>query len=770
MKSISKARWAGLAIILILLQGTAARATTESSPSPTARAQTDQAVPDSGEKLLTIDAIFSTPSLTGRAPRAIRWMADSRAVSYLMTVEEGDSAEGDSKETHFMMAKLRDGKRQTLCVVDTIPVPEDLQSDEDTKFSFGSYVWAEEGDLAVFRFKGDIFTLNAETSEVVRRTKSDVKEANVTFAPSGRALAFTRDHDIWALDLETGRETQLTTTGSDSLLNGVLDWVYMEELFTRGDVQGYWWSPDSRAVAYLQIDESPVKEFPIVDFSEVYNTAEMQHYPKAGAPNPIVRVGVYRFENGETQWMNVDTGDDSYIARVYWLGDSRHIAIERLNRDQDELRLLFADVSTGEVREVLTESKDTWINATYMKHYYERGDKFVWASDRGGRTHLYLFKNDGSLQRQLTDGAWEVTVLNAVDEKRGHIYFTALEKSLLERHLYRVGENGKGFRRVTRRDGTHSVTFSPDYKYYIDRYSNTTTPTATSVHDATGKLLFTLYDSSEAEIADYNLPATEFITIQSREGLEFQCSMIRPLDFNPQGKYPVLIYVYGGPHAQVVRNRWGGSRYLWHAYMAQNGYIVFSLDNRGSFGKGPAWENPVLKNLGNYELADQIAGVEYLKSLPYVDESRIGIWGWSYGGYMTCLAMFKAPGVFAAGASVAPVSDWRLYDSIYTERYMKQPDDNEEGYEDGSPINFVDGLEGPFLLVHGTSDDNVHMANSMRLIEELIDNGKDFELMLYPGKLHGISGNTARVHLFNMLTKFFEQHIGPPQEMDSSYP
>ncbi|MDH3217367.1 MAG: prolyl oligopeptidase family serine peptidase, partial [Candidatus Krumholzibacteria bacterium] len=290
-----------------------------------------------------------------------------------------------------------------------------------------------------------------------------------------------------------------------------------------------------------------------------------------------------------------------------------------------------------------------------------------------------------------------------------------------------------------------------------------------SVHDATGKLLFTLHDAAEAEIAEYTLPAPEFFTITSRDGLEFQCSMIKPSDFDQRVKYPVLVYVYGGPHAQVVRNRWGGTRYLWHAYMAQRGYIIFSLDNRGSFGKGPEWENPILRNLGNLELEDQIAGVEYLKSLPYVDGSHIGIWGWSYGGYMTSLAMFKTPGVFAAGAAVAPVTDWHFYDTIYTERYMKRPQDNEEGYDDGAPLNFVDGLESPFLLVHGMADDNVHMANSIRLVDELIKKGKDFELMLYPGKLHGISGKSARVHLFKRLTKFFDQSLRQ-EETNSTYP
>jgi len=728
--------------------------------------QTDETIDRPlGEKRLTIEAIYASPPLTGSAPTALRWMPDSRRVSYLF-----DEGEGESKQTHFMAARVRDGKRETLCILDTIPVPEDLRTSDDTKFTFRSYAWAEERQLAVFRFKGEIFTFDAATGAVVRRTQSDIAEANVTFSPDGKSIAFTRDHDIWAMDLEYGHEVQLTTTGNDSILNGVLDWVYMEELFTRGNVQAYWWSPDSRTIAYLQFDESPVETFPIVDFSGVYNTVEMQRYPKAGSPNPLVRIAVYHLETGETVWLDVDTSDDSYIARVYWLGDSRHVALEKLNRSQDELRLLFADASTGHVRELFKETRDTWIEVNYMKHYYETREKFVWASNRDGNTHLYVFKNDGTMEKQLTTGMWEVSALNDIDEKRGHVYFTALEKSFLERHLYRVGDNGEGFRQLSTRDGTHGVTFSPDHKYYIDQFSNASTPPVISIHDAFGKLLFTLHDSSEADITEYELPAKEFFTIVSRDGLEFQCSMVKPPHFDPGEKYPVIIYVYGGPHAQVVRNRWDGTRYLWHSMMAQNGYIIFSLDNRGSYGKGAEWEDPVHKSLGNLELADQITGVEHLKSLPYVDSARIGIWGWSYGGYMTCLAMFKEPGVFAAGAAVAALADWRYYDTIYTERYMARPEDNEEGYEDGSPINFADGLEAPLLLIHGSADDNVHMQNTMQMIEALIDNGKDFELMLYPGKTHGIDGNTARKHLFKRLTRFFERHLGPLSDTNSKYP
>ncbi len=706
------------------------------------------------KKVLTVDRIFATPPLTGSAPRAIRWLPDSRGITYLAT--RGD---GDSSTTHLVAVEVPSGKERTLCVIDTIAVPDDLGRGDDDRFRMDAYEWAETGDMIQFGFRGDVFTFDRRTGAVVRRTRTDADEDNLTFSPDGKWIAFTRDNDLFMIDLGTNEEVRLTTTGSDTLQNGVLDWVYMEELFTRGDVCAYWWSPDSRAIAYLQFDTSPIPKFPIVDFLPLHNTVEMQRYPKAGDPNSIVRVGVVAAGGGETTWMNVDTADDSYIARVSWFGDGKHLSVEKLNRSQDELRFLIADAATGNVEEGFVETSDTWIDVTYMRHYYESKDQFVWNSARDGFSHLYLYKNDGTLIHRLTAGNWTVSDLNSVDEKKGLIYFTALEASILERHVYRVSEKGGKMERLTKRPGTHYATFSPDSKYYYDSFSSVTIPRVISVHDASGKELFKIDECDTSELDSYELPVPEFLTFTSDEGLEFYASMIKPPHFDPAKKYPVLVYTYGYPHGQIVRNSGVRSLPLWHAMMATRGFIVFQMDNRGAYGRGMKWEGYVLKRLGQLELDDQVAGVEYLKSLPYVDGSRIGIWGWSGGGTMTALAMLKAPGVFKAGAAVAPVTDLGFYDSIYMERYMKLPEDNEDGYYEGSPANFADGLEGAFLLVHGTADDNVHMQNSMHLVRELILAGKDFDLMTYPGGRHGIGGDTERAHLFNMLTRFFEENL-----------
>jgi len=709
----------------------------------------------SNPKMLTIERMYADPPLAGTPPSGIRWLPDSKGISFI--VKEGS---GDDEVSVFTIASVPSGKRRTVCRIDDIPVPEDLRKKPEDVFSIGAHEWSPDASTIVFTFKGDVFTLDAKSGEVTRRTTTKSKEGNVDFSPDGKWISFNRDNDMWMIDTATGDEIQLTTTGSDSLLNGILDWVYMEELFTRGNVRAHWWAPDGSAIAYLQIDESPVQTFPLVNFIPAYNKATMQHYPKAGSPNPIVRVGVYDIEARETRWMKIDTSDDSYIARLYWLGDSKHLSIEKTNRDQNELTVFFADAVTGELREVIHEARPTWVNITYMRHYYESKGQFIWNSERDGFSHLYLYDNDGSVKNQLTSGDWMVTSLNAVDERRGHVYFTGMKTSILDRHIYRAGEKGSQIRQLSKGAGTHSATFSDDARYYIDTFSNIDMPRRITVHKSDGSEAFTIHDGKSDELAAYNLPKAEFFRFTSADGLEFQCKMIKPPDFDESKKYPVLVYTYGGPHRQVVRNRWEGTRYMWHAYMATRGYVVFAMDNRGSFGRGTEWEDPILERMGHVEVEDQIAGVTYLKSLPYVDPSRIGIWGWSYGAYMTCMALFKNPGVYSCGAAVSPVSDWRFYDTVYTERYMKHPDANKEGYDASSPIKFVDGLQAPFLLMHGTADDNVHVANTIALVRALIKADKDFDFMLYPRKFHGITGQHSRVHLFNKLTRFFDENLG----------
>jgi dipeptidyl-peptidase-4 len=704
------------------------------------------------EYRLTVERIFSDESLSGDLPGGIQWLPNGEQLSYF---SERD-VEGEEKSV-FIICDVPSGVERFICIPDTIAVPEDLAESEDQEFHIGSYEWSEDGRFIIFLYHGEVFTLDIESGAVTRRTQSEDHEENVALSPDGSAFAFTRENDLYYSKHDA--EIRITSTGSDTLYNGVLNWVYMEELFTRGNTRAYWWSPDGRAIAFMEIRDGRVPEFPLVDPTPANGRVEMQRYPKAGDPNPVARIAVYDLAEDQLYWIDPLSDEDGYIARLHWLSDGRRVAVEKLNRNQNSLELLFVDYKTGNTSTILEETDSTWVNVTYMKHYYETESRFVWASERDGRSHFYLYDLEGNLIRQVTKGPWDVRSLDGVDEKEREIYFTATEKSPLERHLYRTTERGKELRRLTRRAGSHRIDLAPNQRYYLDYYSSIDTPTELSVHDANGKHLFKLGEPAEREEFLRSLPKPEFVTIKSDEGLSFQCQMIKPSRFDHHKKYPVIVYTYGGPYSQVVGNRWGGSFYLWHAMMAERGYIIFSLDNRGTFGKGREWINPVHKRLGEIELADQLAGVEYLKTLPYVDSHRIGIWGWSYGGFMTCLALSKAPDVFRAGVAVAPVVDFRLYDSIYTERYMKRPQDNEEGYDDNAPLNFVENLESPILLIHGIDDDNVHMQNTIVFADKLIEEGKDFDMMLYPKKEHSIRGTAARTHLFNKITSFFDENL-----------
>jgi len=727
-----------------------------------AGAQTPGSSRDSAAKQeLTLERIHGEPPLLAPLPSEVQWLGGGKEITYLV-----GTGEDEAGRRALIARAVPSGKERVICLVDTVAVPPDLRRGEDDRFALSGHAWDRRGRLAVFAFRGDLFTVAAKDGRVARLTRTVEKEQDPTFSPDGKRIAFTRDNDLYVLDVDADAEVRITTTGCDSVLNGVLDWVYMEELFTRGDVKAFWWSPDSERLAFLETSEHPVPQFPLIDWAQVDAPTRMQRYPKAGEPGPLVRLGVANAQSGEVVWADTDTSDDSYIARVYWLGDSRAVAIEKLNRAQDELVLNFADAATGALEEVLRETHTTWVNASYLRHYYEKRRQFVWGSERDGHAHLYLYNLDGSLVRQLTSGTWEVYELAGVDESRDKVYFVANEHDVLERHLYVVSEKGKGLQRITREEGTHGIDMSPDHKYYVDTYSSHARPRRVSVCDVSGRELFVLGDQLGEELRAVQYPTPEFFTITS-EGQTFHCAMTKPADLDPTRKYPVIVYVYGGPHAQVVRKAWS-SQQLWHAMMAQRDYIVFSLDNRGSSGRGRAWEDPLLRRLGQVELADQLAGVAYLKTLPYVDPDRIGMWGWSYGGYVTLMALFKASDTFAAGVAVAPVADWKLYDSIYTERYMKLPGENEEGYREGAPINFVEDLRGALLLMHGGADDNVHAQHSFQLVRALVDAGKDFDFMIYPGRTHSIRGRADRRHLYAKMTRFFDQHLLQARKQSSA--
>jgi dipeptidyl-peptidase-4 len=579
---------------------------------------------------------------------------------------------------------------------------------------------------------------------------------DVKFSPDGRWASFLREHNLWTVELASGREQQLTRGGNENLLEGELDWVYPEELDLR---TAYWWAPDSSAVAFLEMDESRVVRYPLVDYLQLAAPVEMEAYPQAGGTNPVVRVGVVDLASAAARWMDTGAEKDVYLPRVAWLPDSKHLAIQRLNRAQNRLDLVFADRGTGESRILLQEKDRYWINVAGDPIFVDGGKSFLWTSERDGFRHIYLYASEGKLQRQLTKGEWEVTELLGADEKSGAVHFLATEKSPLERHLYRVPLVGGELQRITGEPGTHQIQMAPGASRLLDTHSSSTVPARQDVLRSDGTLMAAIEENRIPELAAYDLVPPEFGTVTAADGTKLHTRMILPSHFDSAKKYPVLIHVYGGPGVQLITNSWGGPRERWEQMMAQKGYLIFALDNRGSANRGHAFETPIFSHLGRQELADQLAGVAYLKSLPYVDSARIGIWGWSYGGYMTCMALLRAPEIFKAGFAGAPVTDWRQYDTIYTERYMGLPAENAQGYQDSSPVSHAAGLRGKLLVAHATSDDNVHIANSLVLQEAFVHARHYAEFVFYAGRGHGISDPAAQVQLFTRITQFFLDNL-----------
>jgi dipeptidyl-peptidase 4 len=713
--------------------------------------------PAGAGKALTVERIYSEPSLSGLLTPGLEWTPDGKGLSYFETkgINRGT-------KTELWVLDAASGERRLLVAADRLESILPANTSRPTQATGlgrrapSEYQWAPDGASILFQGPTALAWLDLKTQ--TRRTLVSGK-ATLTdpkISPDGRYVSFVREHNLWIVGVADGNEAAVTEGGTEEIRKGELDWVYPEEL----DIKtAYWWSPDSSAIAYLEMDERKVSQYPLVDFSSPTGDTDMERYPVAGGANPTVRVFVVSLNGGEHRMMDTGAETDIYIPRVNWLTDSKQLAIQRLNRAQTKLDLLIADTATGKTRTVLTENDPNWINVSDDLYFLKDGKRFLWSSERSGYRHLYLFEITGKQVAQLTQGDWEVSTIDAVDEAKALVYFTATEKSPLERQLYRVALDGTGFTRVTKDAGTHAAVFAPNAAAFYDTYSNAATPQRQGLCRADGLRIAAINENKVAELGDYHLSPMEFLTVKSRDGVLLNASIIKPPDLNPQKKYPVLVFTYGGPHAQVVRNAWSGNNFLWHQLMAQKGYIIFSLDNRGSAGRGHAFETPLHFRMGAQELFDQRDGVRYLKSLPYVDSHRIGIWGWSYGGHMTLHAMFEAGDDFKAGFAGGPVTDWRYYDTIYTERYLGLPQKNEKGYRDSSPVKYAAQLRGRLLIAHGTGDDNVHYANTLSVIDKLIEAGKYVEVLAFPGRGHGASDPAARRVLWQRVTQFFLDNL-----------
>ncbi len=718
-----------------------------STPSATAAAA---APAEDVRKELTVELVFGG-TMEGTLPSTLTWSPGGTRVAFL----KKDGTDGLGGTDRLYVHDL-----ESAATIPLTPARGEGAKLEETKLEVASFSWSPKGDSILAQAGEDLYLLAVPAVAPRRLTHGGSGSSDAKFSPDGSMIGFVRDHDLFVLDIASGVERPLTGGRLDGVLNGEVDWVYGEEFDL---TTAWWWSEDSSRIAYMQFDERQVPVYPIVDWIPVHPKVESERYPKAGDPNPVVRVGVVSaIALGEdagptvTRWLDLGAENDVYIPRVAWTPGGR-LAVQRLNRDQTRLELLVCDPGPGAPRVILEERDPHWINIASDWKFLKGGTpsgRFIWGSERDGYRHLFLYEEDGRLVRRLTGGAWMVTKLAAVDEGAGLVYFEATEKSVLERHLYRVGLDGSGFTRLTREEGWHLVDVADAGGGFVDTFSTAAVPPSVTLRRADGSPDRVLDEGLRAEVARYRTGRSEFRNVPADDGTRLQASITLPPDFNPARKYPVLVYVYGGPLAQVVKNGWWDTRALWHHLMAGKGYIIWSLDNRGSGNRGHAWETPIFRDMGRQELADQLAGVAYLKTLPYVDASRIGIWGWSYGGYMTLYCLLTAPDVFKAGVSVAPVTDWNDYDTIYTERYMDRPADNPEGYRESAPLQRAAKLKAALLLVHGSADDNVHLGNSVQILDAFVREGKPVEFMLYPRKNHGIRGKEARTHLFSKITDF----------------
>src|SRR6266404_3762736 len=742
---------------------------------PIATAQQSGPLPTGG-KALTVERIYSQPSLSGRLTRGLAWAPDGKQLSYFETKGLGKEA-----KTELWAMDAASGERRLLVAADKLETILPAETSRPTQATGlgrrapSQYQWAPDGAGILFQGPAALAWLDVKSQTGRTLVSGKAAIADPKISPDGRYVSFVRDHNVWVVNLADSKERAITQGGTEEIRRGELDWVYPEELECKN---GYWWAPDSSAIAYLEMDERRVSQYPLVDFSSPSGEAEKERYPAAGGANPIVRVFVTPLNGGESRVMDIGAETDIYVPRVNWLTDSKHVAIQRLNRTQTTLELLVSDTSTGKSRTVLSQSDSNWVNISDDLYFLKDGKRFLWSSEQSGYRHLYLYDLSGKQLVQITKGDWEVTSLDAVDESKGLVYFTATELSPMERHLYLAGFEDRGFLeitkdkdthranvlpkdfvRITKESGTHAVSFAPNAAAFYDTYSSVGTPPRQDFFRADGSRIAAVNENKIAELADYHLSPMEFVTVKSRDGVQLNASIIKPPNFDAQKKYPVLVYTYGGPHAQVVRNTWGGANFLWHELMAQKGYIIFSLDNRGSAGRGHAFETPLHFRMGAQELSDQREGVQYLKSLPYVDGNRIGIWGWSYGGHMTLHAMFEAGDDFKVGFAGGPVTDWRYYDSIYTERYLGLPQKNEKGYQDSSPVKYASQLKGKLMIAHGTGDDNVHFANTLSVINDLIEAGKYVEVLAFPGRGHGVSDPPARRVLMQRVTQFFLDNL-----------
>ena len=589
---------------------------------------------------------------------------------------------------------------------------------------------------------------------------SDDKVQEPTFSADGAKVAYGKSNNLYVYDIASKTTKQITTDGKkNAIINGITDWVYEEEF---AFVRAYDWNKSGDKISYIRFDETAVPEFTMEIYGEnLYPDTQTFKYPKAGEKNSTVSLHIYDVKAGTSKEIKLGNYSDFYIPRIKWTNDAQTLSVQVLNRHQNNLDLIFVDANSGAPTVVLNEQDKAYVDITDNLTFLN-DNSFIWTSEKDGYNHIYHYSQTGKLLDQITKGNWEVTAYYGFDDKTGNIFYQSVENGSINRDVYRINLNGKNKVRLSALTGMNDAVFSPDFDFFINTFSNVTQPTTYTLNSAKdGKQVKEIVnnDALKTKVAGYNLSTKEFTTITTEKGHQLNAWFIKPKNFDPNKKYPVLMYQYSGPGSQQVHNSWNETNDYWYHMLAQEGYIVACVDGRGTGYKGAAFKKVTYKELGKYEVEDQIDAAKVIAKYAYVDPARIGIWGWSYGGFMSSNCILKGADVFKMAIAVAPVTNWRFYDSVYTERYMQTPQENASGYDENSPINHVSKLKGSYLLIHGSADDNVHVQNTMRMVEALVQANKQFDWAIYPDKNHGIYGGATRLQLYTKMTNFIKEKL-----------
>ncbi|MBQ4890565.1 S9 family peptidase [Shewanella sp. MMG014] len=750
-----KATWSAVSVMSLALAGALV-----SSQAIAATKMTGNSTP------LTIERIHASPALAGASPRGLKLSPDGSRVTYLASREDNQYL------FDLWQMDIKTSKRSILLNADDLASGE-LSDEEKARRErqriYGQgimeYFWADNSQALLIPAAGKLYYFTLADNKTVELDTGEGFATDARLSPKGNFVSFVREQNIFVLALETSKLIQLTFDGKGPIKNGMAEFVAQEEM---GRMTGYWWSPDETSIAFTRIDESGVE---LVTRNEIYADGiklTEQRYPYAGKTNVEIELGVITLakEGKEQQvsWIDLGKEKDVYLPRVKWLPDSKHLSFQWQSRDQQSLDLRIADLtSNNKTKTIVAERSEAWVNLNDDLQFLKQQKSFIWASERDGFNHLYLFDLSGKVLQQLTQGDWTVDALELVDEKGGWVYFSGRKDTVVERHLYRVPLAGGEIEKLSSRSGMHSAVFANNKPVYIDYFNSLSQPPQVSLHDENGQRLAWVEQNevnSSHPLYDFaglwKMP--EFGELKAEDGQALQYRLFKPVPFDDSKKYPVVVRVYGGPHAQLVVNSWSEADYFTQ-YLLQQGFAVFQLDNRGSAHRGTKFEYVIYQNMGDAEVEDQKVGVDYLRSLPFVDGDNIGIYGHSYGGYMALMAQFKAPDYFKAAISGAPVTDWRLYDTHYTERYMGHPEKNKKGYDAASVLPYVKNYQSGLMMYHGMADDNVLFENSTRVYKALQDEGKLFQMMDYPGSKHSMRGEKVRNHLYKSLAAFLENEL-----------